>query len=310
MGFAIISHEDCLGHVTPPGHPERVERYEAVRSALGAAEFDCARRLEAPLAADEPILRAHPAAYVARVDGAEPREGWASLDPDTHVSPGSIQAARRAAGANVMAVDMVMKGEAKSVFCATRPPGHHAEKTSAMGFCLYSNAAIAALHALEAHGAARVAVADFDVHHGNGTQDVLWEEGRAVFCSSHQFPLYPGTGRESETGVGNIHNATLAPETGSKAFREAWEGRLLPAIEAHRPELVIISAGFDAHVSDPLANLNLTEEDFEWITGRLCDIADAHAGGRVVSTLEGGYDLQALAASTAAHVRVLMERAG
>lgn len=308
MSLIIYDHPACLDHVTPTGHPERVARYEAVAAALAASDFADVTRAEASLVEEGPLLRAHPQEYLDHIATSEPAEGWVSLDPDTHMSPGTVAAARRAAGANVAAVDAVMTGAAKGAFCATRPPGHHAEKTTAMGFCFYSNAAIAALHALKAHGAARVAVADFDVHHGNGTQDVLWDEPRAVFASSHQSPLYPGTGMEAETGAGNIFNATLPPMSSPDVFRKAWEERLLPAIDAHAPDLIIISAGFDAHADDPLANLMLREADFEWITHRLCDLAERHCDGRVVSTLEGGYDLDALAASTAAHVRVLKER--
>ena len=310
MTFVILTHDDCLGHVTPPGHPERVERLQAVNAALSDPAFAAVPRIEAPLAEDGPILRAHPAAYMERIESSEPEQGWTSLDPDTHMSPGSVAAARRAAGANVKAVDMVMGGEAKIAFCAARPPGHHAEQETPMGFCLYANAAIAALHAIEAHGAARVAVADFDVHHGNGTQAIFWDDPRVVLSTSQQFPLWPGTDRESEVGAGNIFNGTIPPGGGGAAFRKVWEDRLLPGIDAHEPDLIVISAGFDAHARDPLAELNLLEEDFIWITERLCDLADKHCQGRVVSTLEGGYDLEALASSTAAHCRVLMERAG
>lgn len=310
MTLKIITHPDCLAHVTPPGHPERVERLTAILEALDAPGLKEVERIEAPLATDEEILRAHPESYLQKVESASPDEGHMTLDADTHMSPGSLTAARRAAGANRLAVDMVMKGEAKAVFCATRPPGHHAEKTTAMGFCLFANAAIGALHALEAHGLSRVAIVDFDVHHGNGTQDVFWSDPRVLFASSHQSPLYPGTGHEHETGAGNIHNAILAPESGSAAFRDVWEDQLLPAVDAFAPELLIISAGFDAHFRDPLAQLNLNEADFTWITEKLCDLADQHCGGRVVSTLEGGYDLEGLAASTAAHVACLKERAG
>jgi len=309
MTIAILTHPDCFNHITPEGHPERVERLHAVTEALDAPVFDSALRVEAPLVEDAALLRAHPAAYLAKIASSVPDSGHISLDPDTHMSPGSLTAARRAAGANVKAVDMVMGGEVKYAFCATRPPGHHAEKVTAMGFCLYANAAIAALHALEVHGLSRVAIADFDVHHGNGTQDVFWNDPRVLFASSHQSPLYPGTGMEDEAGAGNIHNATLAPMSGGAAFRQVWQDRLLPAIDAHAPELLIISAGFDAHTRDPLANLMVEDEDFAWITEQLCDLADKHSSGRVVSTLEGGYDLEGLASGTAAHVKVLMERA-
>ncbi|MEM7269799.1 MAG: histone deacetylase family protein [Pseudomonadota bacterium] len=308
MSIAIYTHEDCHEHVTPPGHPERVERLPAVLKALEDPAFDAATRLEAPLGEDADILRAHPESYLQGVVSSAPDEGWVSLDPDTHMSPGSLAAARRAVGANAAAVDLVLGGGAKGAFVATRPPGHHAEKNRAMGFCLFANAAIAALRALDQHGLSRVAVADFDVHHGNGTQDVVWDDPRVVFCSSHQSPLYPGTGMPHETGAGNIFNATLPPMSGGAEFRYAWENTLLPAIDEAAPELIIISAGFDAHRDDPLANLLLLEDDFAWITNRLCDLANKHCGGRVVSTLEGGYDLDALASSTATHVQVLMER--
>ncbi|MFV0474420.1 MAG: histone deacetylase family protein [Pikeienuella sp.] len=309
MTFAIISHPDCLLHLTPAGHPERVGRIEAVAAALRAPGFAAAKRVKAPLADDGPILRAHPRAHLERLRAAVPAEGFGALDADTFMSPGTLSAARRAAGANVLAVDMVTRGEAGAVFCATRPPGHHAERDRAMGFCFFSNAAIAALHALEGHGLSRVAIADFDVHHGNGTQDVFWSDPRVLFASSHQSPLYPGTGAAHETGAGNIVNGALPSGAGGAAFRRLWEERLLPAIDAHAPELLIISAGFDAHARDPLAGLELEAEDFGWITGRLCDLADRHCRGRVVSTLEGGYDLEGLAASVAAHAKVLMERA-
>ncbi|MEX2518334.1 MAG: histone deacetylase family protein [Paracoccaceae bacterium] len=309
MSFAIISHPDCLAHITPDGHPERAARIEAIAAALAAPAFAGAVRIEAPLASRAAILRAHPESHLRRIEAASSKPGFASLDPDTHMSPGTFQAARRAAGAGVRAVDMVMADEAKAAFCATRPPGHHAEREQAMGFCFFANAAIAALHALEAHGLSRVAIADFDVHHGNGTQNIFWADPRVTFCSSHQSPLFPGGGREHETGAGNIHNAPLPPGAGGAAFRKVWEERLLPALDAAEPELVIISAGFDAHRRDPLAEMMLDADDFAWITGRLCDLADRHAGGRVVSTLEGGYDLDGLATSVAAHAKVLMERA-
>lgn len=308
MTFVILSHADCLSHITPSGHPERVDRIHAVTEALAHEKFAAARREDAPLAEDASILLAHPDTYLQSVKDAAPDEGFRSLDPDTHMSPGTLAAARRAAGANVRAVDLVMSGDAAGAFCATRPPGHHAEKTTAMGFCFFANASIAALHAIETHGLSRVAVADFDVHHGNGTQDVFWDDPRVLFASSHQSPLYPGSGMEHETGAGNIHNATLPPMSGGAEFRRAWEDKLLPAIDAHKPELLIISAGFDAHARDPLANLNLTEDDFVWVTHALMDIADKHCAGRVVSTLEGGYDLTGLAEATAAHVKTLMER--
>jgi acetoin utilization deacetylase AcuC-like enzyme len=309
MTTALISHPDCLLHVNPPGHPERVERLQAIQAALEAEEFAYLVRVDAPLAEDAHLLRAHPASHLAALAARAPNASFAALDADTFLCPGSLAAARRAAGALVAAVDMVMAGEVRNAFCAVRPPGHHAETATAMGFCLFGNAVVGARHALEAHGLERVAIVDFDVHHGNGTQDLIWNDGRVLFASTQQMPLYPGTGRAEERGAhGQIVNVPLPPGSGGPAFRAGFLGRVLPALEAFAPELVVISAGFDAHARDPLANLNLTEADFAWATDRLCDAAERSAGGRVVSTLEGGYDLSALAASVAAHVRVLMER--
>ena len=303
----IYWHDAALNHVTPPGHPERVERAEAVSRALRQLEGLDWR--EAPQADRSEVLRCHPERYLERIEDAIPNDGYVSLDADTHLSPGSLEAAIRGVGGCVAAVDAVLAGEAGTAFVAMRPPGHHAETETAMGFCLFGNAAIAAKRALDHHGLSRVSVLDFDVHHGNGSQDLLWNEARALFCSSHQMPLYPGTGSPHETGAhDNVVNAPLAPMTGGTEMRKAWGDIILPAVDDFAPELVIISAGFDAHANDPLANLNWTEEDFRWVTDAICDVAEAHAGGRVVSTLEGGYDLDALAASATAHVRVLMER--
>jgi acetoin utilization deacetylase AcuC-like enzyme len=309
MKTALLTHPDCLGHVNPPGHPEAVDRLRAIQAALEAEEFAYLVRHEAPLAEDAHILRAHPEAHLRRVVAMAPERDHVAIDADTFMGPGSLAAARRAAGAVVAAVDMVMAGEVRNAFCAVRPPGHHAETATAMGFCLFGNVVIGARHALEAHGLRRVAILDFDVHHGNGTQDLVWNDARILFASSQQMPLYPGTGARTERGAHRqIVNAPLPPGAGGAEFREEMEARLLPAIEAHEPEMIFISAGFDAHARDPLANLNLVEADFAWATHRVCDIADACCDGRVVSTLEGGYDLAALAASAAAHVRVLMER--
>ena len=311
MTTLLITHPDCLDHVTPPGHPEQVARLEAVNRVLALPKFDGLLRREAPMACDEDLRLCHPRTYIERVKAAIPQEGWTQLDADTHLSPGSWRAAMRAVGANLQAIDRVMAGDVANAFCAVRPPGHHAERETAMGFCLFGNVAIAARHALERHGLSRVAIMDFDVHHGNGTQDLMWEEKRVRFASTHQMPLYPGSGAASETGAhGNIINVPLPPGAGGPAFRTAVTEKILPTLEAFAPELVLISAGFDAHADDPLAQLMLREDDFAWITQRMCDIADTHAGGRVVSTLEGGYDLDALAASVAAHVDVLMERGG
>lgn len=309
MGTALFTHPGFDGHVTPDGHPERVARLEAVREVLDGRDFAALDRREAPVADDAEVLRVHPEAYLGRVKASIPQEGWVSLDADTHVTRGSLEAALRGVGGNVAAVDAVLGGEVRNAFVACRPPGHHAETATAMGFCLFGNIAIAAKRALDHHGLSRVAVVDFDVHHGNGTQDLLWDEARALFISSHQMPLYPGTGAPHETGAhDNVINVPLAPLTGGAEMRRAYENEILPALDDYRPELVLISAGFDAHADDPLANLNWTETDFAWLTDRICDVADAHAGGRVVSTLEGGYDLNGLAASVAAHVGRLLER--
>ena len=309
MTTALISHCDCLEHVNPPGHPESVDRLRAVMAALEAEEFAYLTRVDAPLASDEALLRVHPASHIERIEAQSPARGFAAIDADTFMCPGSVTAARRAAGAVVQAVDMVMAGEVANAFCAVRPPGHHAEPSTPMGFCLFGTVAVGAMHALEAHGLERVAIMDFDVHHGNGTQALLWHEKRVLFASTQQMPLYPGTGAPEERGAhGQIVNVPLRPGAGGAEFREAMRAEVLPAIDAHMPQLILISAGFDAHARDPLANLNLIEADFAWATRELCALADRHARGRVVSTLEGGYDLTALAASVAAHVRVLMER--
>ena len=309
MTTALFTHADCLAHANPPGHPERPERLRAVLSALEGEEFAYLVRVDAPLADDAAILRAHPRSYLAALEARVPEKGIVPLDSDTVLGPHTLPAARRAAGAIVAAVDMVMAGEVANAFCACRPPGHHAERALAMGFCYFGTVVIGARHALEAHGLERVAIVDFDVHHGNGTQDLVWDDRRILFCSTHQMPLYPGTGAAEETGAhGQIVNVPLPPGASGGVFRAGMLGRVLPAVEAHRPELVIVSAGFDAHARDPLANLGLVEADFAWATERLCDLASRHAGGRIVSTLEGGYDLSALASSVAAHVRTLMER--
>lgn len=306
MGTHVFGHDDFAGHVTPPGHPEQVARLDAVNRALAAIPVE---RHEAPVADDGEILRCHPAAYLAKVRRAVPAEGWTALDGDTILSPGSLTAALRAVGGIAAAVDAVMAGQARNAFVAARPPGHHAETATAMGFCLFGTVAIAAKRLLDHHGLSRVAIVDFDVHHGNGTQDLLWDEARILFASTHQMPLYPGTGSAVETGAHrNILNHPLRAGTGSAAMRAAYENHILPALNAYAPDFLLVSAGFDAHEADPLASLEWKTEDYAWLTRRLCDIADRHAGGRIVSTLEGGYDLPALQASVAAHVGVLEER--
>jgi len=309
MPTAVFTDPACLRHVTPDGHPERVARLDSVLRALDAPEFAALLRRQAPAADLGEILRCHPQPYVEAIRAAIPANGTHQLDPDTHVSPGSWYAATGGLGQVLGALDMVLAGEAKNAFAAIRPPGHHAETAKPMGFCLFGNVAIAAKRALDHHGLSRVAVVDFDVHHGNGTQDLLWDEARTLFISSQQMPLWPGTGAADERGAhDNVLNLPLPPGTDGARFRDAWERQAFPRLEAFAPELVLISAGFDAHLDDPLAQLALDTEDFVWITHRLCDIADKQAQGRVVSALEGGYDLDALAASVAAHVRVLMER--
>lgn len=305
----LVENPAGLDHLTPPGHPERVERLEEINEALSAPEFDSLTRMIAPMADEASLLLGHPQIYIDSVRRRIPETGMEGLDPDTWASPGSWEAALRGVGGCLAAVDTVVEGRAKNAFVATRPPGHHAEKVRAMGFCLFSNVAIAARHALEVHGLYRVAVVDFDVHHGNGTQDVLWDEPRALFISSHQMPLYPGSGAANERGASNnVLNLPLPPGSGGAEMRRAYENHAFDRLRDWQPELILISAGFDAHVDDPLANLTWTEEDFVWITRGLCDIADEVCAGRVVSTLEGGYDLPALAASVAVHVTELKER--
>lgn len=311
MTTLFLTHPDCLKHVTPTGHPEQVARLEHVLKALDAPKFDDLRREEAPMGEAEHVLLAHPLAHLERLQNVAPTVGQVSLDADTHMSAGSLTAALRAVGANIRAVDQVIRGKVSNAFCGLRPPGHHAERETPMGFCLFGNVSIAAKHALENHGAERVAIVDFDVHHGNGTQDLLWDESRVLFCSSHQMPLYPGTGAATETGAhGNVLNHPLSEGCSTNTMRAAYDGEILPAIEAFNPDLILISAGFDAHRADPLASLMWETEDFRWLTHRICDVADKVCDGRIVSTLEGGYDLDALAASVAAHVEVLMERGG
>ena len=303
MSTLLVTHEACIEHDPGEFHPERPDRLRAVLAGLQDIKVE---RVLAPRAETKQLLLAHPASHVEAVMSTIPPEGRQHLDGDTAVSPGSGEAALRAAGAVVAAVDAVLTGKAKNAFCAVRPPGHHAEAMQAMGFCLFNNVAIGALHARAAHGLSRVAVIDFDVHHGNGTQHMFERDPHLFYASSHQWPLYPGTGSERETGVGNIVNAPLRPNSGGREFRAAFETKILPALDKFVPELVIISAGFDAHEDDPLASLMLHEDDYEWVTSALAEVARTHAKGRVVSALEGGYDLGALAASSAAHVRALL----
>mgnify|MGYP000185416242 CR=1 FL=1 len=307
MTTALITHADCLDHVTPPDHPERVARLDHVLHALAPLDL---MRLAAPPASDEDLARVHPQRYIDRIKAAEPEDGQIALDEDTWMSPGSMQAARRAAGAAIRAVDAVISREVANAFCATRPPGHHAEREKPMGFCLFGNAALAAKYALDRHGIDRVAVVDFDVHHGNGSQELLSDEPRALVITSQQVPLWPGTGTADETGGhNNVLNLPLPPESGSAEMRAAWGGPATERLRAFRPELIVISAGFDAHRNDPLAQLNWEDEDYSWLTAHLCGLAEELCGGRIVSTLEGGYDLNALAASARAHVQELIRAA-
>ena len=308
MNTVLFSHVACLDHDTGFGHPESPARLKAVLSALEDEKFHFLQRREAPRASPEQLARAHPGGYVERILAAVPAEGHADLDSDTVLSPGSGEAALRAAGAVVAAVDAVCTGEARNAFCAVRPPGHHAEADRPMGFCLFNNIAVGAWHARAVHGIQRIAVIDFDVHHGNGTQDIFESDPGLFYASLHQWPLYPGTGAADERGDhGNVVNAPLPAMAGSPEFRHAVSTLVLPALEQFAPGLVMISAGFDAHVRDPLAGLHLVEADYAWITRKLAQVARQHCQGRIVSVLEGGYDLHALAASCAVHVEELMQ---
>ncbi len=307
MATLYLTHTDCLAHETPPGHPERADRLRAVDTALGDGRFASLVRSDAPLGADGAILRCHPASHLAAVRKAAPAQGHSAIDADTVMSPGTLDAALRGVGGAVAAVDAVMAGTARNAFVATRPPGHHAERSRAMGFCFFNHAAIAARQAQAVHGAERVAIFDWDVHHGNGTQDIFWADSSVLYISSHEMPLYPGSGSPSERGEhDNILNVAMDAGDGGEAFQEAMTALILPRLNAFKPDLIIISAGFDAHWRDPLANLNLTEQDFALATREVMDIADRHCEGRIVSVLEGGYDLKGLAGSVAAHVGELV----
>ncbi|HEX4113778.1 MAG TPA: histone deacetylase family protein [Stellaceae bacterium] len=306
MTTALFTHPACLGHDTGRRHPESPARLAAVLDALSGEAFAVLERQEAPRATLDDLALIHPRDCIDAILAAIPAEGHSALDPDTIISPGSGEAALRAAGAVRAAVDAVMSGACANAFCAVRPPGHHAEPRRAMGFCLFNNVAIGAAHAHRRHGCARVAVVDFDVHHGNGTQAAFAADPAFFYASTHQAPFYPGTGAAEETGIGNIVNIPLRAGAGSAAFRAAYERAILPALEEFRPDFVLVSAGFDAHRNDPLAQLMVEEADFVWVTERLMDVAARHAGSRIVSSLEGGYDLAALAASAAAHISTLM----
>ncbi len=293
--------------MTPPGHPERPDRLRAINAVLEEPEFSALTRAEAPAAPFETIALCHPMDYIEAIRVATPQQGMAQIDADTTLSPGSFEAAIRATGGALYAVDEVVARRVDNAFVAVRPPGHHAETARAMGFCLFNSAAIAARYAQKHHGLTRAAVVDFDVHHGNGSQDIFWSDASVMYCSTHEMPLYPGTGARDERGEhDNIVNAPLRSGDGGDKFREAFDTTILPRLRAFGPDIIIISAGFDAHMRDPLASLNLLEPDFAWATQKIMEVADASAQGRVVSVLEGGYDLQGLSQSTAAHVTALM----
>jgi len=307
MSTLFVTHPTCLEHQTPLGHPERPDRLRAIERALEEERFQTLAREQAPRAPFETIALAHPIEYVQAIENASPAEGLIQLDADTSMSPGTFEAALRGAGGGLLAVNEVMNQKAANAFVAIRPPGHHAETARPMGFCLFNNVAIAARYAQNRYGAERAAIVDFDVHHGNGSQEIFWSDKTVMYCSTHEMPLYPGTGAVGERGEFNtIVNAPLSAGDGGEQFREAFEVVILPRLREFKPDILLISAGFDAHTRDPLANLNLVEADFTWVTQKLMEIADQSAQGRIVSMLEGGYDLQGLSRSAAAHVTALM----
>ena len=308
MSTLLLSHPACLNHLTPAGHPERPDRLRAIEQVLEDEKFQPLARVEAPRGPLDIIALCHPTDYIEAIRDASPAEGLVRLDADTAMSPGSFEAALRAVGGAKLAVDEVMAGKASNAFVATRPPGHHTETARPMGFCLFNNAAIAARYAQKTHGVERAAIVDFDVHHGNGSQDIFWSDRSVMYCSTHEMPLYPGTGAVGERGEFNtIVNAPLSAGDGGSAFKEAFETVILPRLREFKPDILIISAGFDAHTRDPLANLNLVEADYTWVTQKLMDLADQYCDGKIVSLLEGGYDLQGLSRSVAAHVTELMK---
>jgi acetoin utilization deacetylase AcuC-like enzyme len=306
MTTLLVSQRNFESHVTPHGHPERADRIRAIEEALSSEAFAGLVRRDAPYADLTLAELVHSDTYLARLRAARPAEGIGQIDEDTFISSGSLDAAATALGGALMALEAVVLGEADNAFCAIRPPGHHAEIEQPMGFCLINSVAVVAREAQRKHGAERVAIVDFDVHHGNGTQDIFKDDGSVFYASSHQWPLYPGTGSPGETGVGNIVNATLSAGSDGEEMRAAYEQRILPALEAFAPDLLLISAGFDADYRDPLAQLRWKPDDFAWVTGRLMEIAGRKCGNRIVSLLEGGYDRNGLASGVAAHVAALM----
>jgi acetoin utilization deacetylase AcuC-like enzyme len=306
LSTLYITHPIFAEHLVPPGHPERPDRMRALAAALDGEAFRDLVREQAPRGSLDTVRLVHPAEFVDEIEKTSPESGLAMLDGDTYMSPKSFEAEMHAVGAVTHAIDAVMAGSAQNAFLGLRPPGHHVEPVRAMGFGIFNQVAAGARYAQRKHGLGRVAVVDFDVHHGNGTQAIFYRDPTVLYASTHQMPLYPGTGARGETGVGNIFNAPLSPGWGGKEFRQAVETVWLPALESFGPEMILISAGFDAHQRDPLGGLNLTAQDFAWVTKKIMEVADRHAGGRVVSALEGGYDLQGLADSAAAHVDALM----
>jgi acetoin utilization deacetylase AcuC-like enzyme len=307
MTTLYITHSACLDHVTPAGHPERPDRLRAIEQALEDERFQTLAREKAPMAELDTVSLCHPMDYIEAIKDASPDEGMVRLDADTSMSPGSYEAVLRCVGGGLRAVDEVMSGSVNNAFVAVRPPGHHAETARPMGFCLFNSAAIVTRYAQKKYGAERAALVDFDVHHGNGSQDIFWADRSVMYCSTHEMPLYPGTGAMTERGQFNtIVNAPLRAGDGGDQFREAFETAILPRLRDFKPDVLIISAGFDAHTRDPLANLNLVEADYTWVTQKLMQIADENCNGRIVSMLEGGYDLQGMSRSVAAHVTALM----
>jgi acetoin utilization deacetylase AcuC-like enzyme len=308
MTVLFITDDSFLEHDTGAGHPESIDRLLSVNQALNDEAFSSLLRRSAIDATNDQMAAPHSVDFISALMDAAPDDGYSHIDPDTVMSPGTDEAIRRGAGALVLAVDEVMAGKTQSAFCAVRPPGHHAERRRAMGFCFVNNVAVAAFHARTVHAVKKVAVVDFDVHHGNGTQDIFWDDPALFFASTHQYPHYPGTGAADDVGAhNNVVNVPLPPGTDGGSFRKSFERYVLPALDSFAPDLILISAGFDAHKDDPLSNMGLEEDDFAWTTRMIVQMADRHADGRVVSTLEGGYNLRALGRSAAAHVKALMD---